>query len=226
MKNVVALIPARGGSKGVPRKNVVTFDGRPLIYYAVQQAVGVPTINSVWVSTEDTMIKETVSYFFGNSVNILDRPIELAGDFVSTELVMEHFRNKVDFDILVLIQCTSPCVRSEDIKNGIDLVISDDYDSALSLTTMHQFIWFDGLRGVYPITYRLSERKRRQEEQSRYYKETGAFYITTKEQFRLTGQRVGGRIGKVLVPFWSSFEIDTLDDLAAIELLYRGEVTK
>jgi len=217
MKTVI-LVPARGGSKGLPQKNIVDFCGKPLIHYAIRTSLQ-SIADEVWVSTEDARIKEVVSK---THAHIIDRPEELATDEASTESVMFHFAREVKFDIIVLVQCTSPIIRLMDINKGISMVASGEFDSVFSGTKMKQFIWKGGEHKV-PVTYDVFNRPRRQElYEGRYYvKETGAFYVTTRHEMYTNKNRLGGRIGCVEVPHWTSFEIDTMEDLEIMEKIYK-----
>ena len=108
-----ALIPLRGGSKSIPDKNIKPFMGKPLCYWVLRAACASPNIDSVWVSTDSEIIKETVEGF-NLTVEFLDRPQELASDTATTESVMLHFANQIDFLNLITIQATSPLLSAND----------------------------------------------------------------------------------------------------------------
>jgi CMP-N,N'-diacetyllegionaminic acid synthase len=217
---VVSLIPARGGSKGIPRKNLTILAGKPLIYYAIK-ALQESLADEVWVSTDDKEIKDA-SLVFG--AEVLDRPSELAGDKSTTEEVMLHFIENVDTDILILVQCTSPLVRAQDINDGIKMVKSKIYDSvfsAVSLAKNDILLWSEYKSYFTPMNYDIIDRGRRQEREGNLYIETGSFYITTRNGFINSKCRLNGRIGVVEIPLWNMFEVDTIEDLKNIEKLMR-----
>ena len=219
MKTIV-LIPARGGSKGILRKNLTILAGKPLIYYAIK-ASQESLADEVWVSTDDKEIKD-VSLVFG--AEVLDRPNELAGDKSTTEEVVLHFIQNVECDIIVLIQCTSPLVRTEDINNGIRMVSSKTYDSvfsAVSLAKNDILLWSEHNLHFTPMNYYILDRGRRQEREDNLYIETGAFYVTSRDGFISSKCRLNGRIGVVETPFWNMFEVDGIEDLKNIEKLMR-----
>ncbi|MHA2074841.1 MAG: acylneuraminate cytidylyltransferase family protein, partial [Candidatus Hodarchaeales archaeon] len=122
-KKIVALIPLRGGSRSIPKKNIKPIAGKPLCFWVLESAKAVKEIDEVYVSTEDEEISKTVLRF-DSKIRILKRPPEFATDDASTESVMFHFSENVEFDYLITIQATSPLTTSEDIRNGLKKVIS------------------------------------------------------------------------------------------------------
>lgn len=130
---IYALIPARGGSKRLPRKNILPLAGKPMICYTIEAALGCKSIDKVFVSTEDPEIKE-VSLKCG--AEVIDRPVELSGDFVSTMEVVSH--SLAVFSIkpcyLIILQPTSPLRTGNHIKECITLFFkSSVYKSAVSV---------------------------------------------------------------------------------------------
>lgn len=118
--NVYAMIPARLGSKRLPRKNIHPFLGKPMIYYAIEACKNSKLINRVFVSTENEEIAQIAKEF---GVEILKRPKNLSEDDVPTQDVMKHFANTFkEMDILVLVQANSPNVKAENIDKAIDKI--------------------------------------------------------------------------------------------------------
>jgi CMP-N-acetylneuraminic acid synthetase len=111
---IVALVPLRGGSKRIPRKNIKPMLGRPLAWWACAAAANCPRISEVYVSTEDGQIRAAVESF-GLGVRVIDRPPALAGDTVTTEDVMIHFASLFVFDIVSTVHATAPMVTIEDL---------------------------------------------------------------------------------------------------------------
>jgi len=199
---VVSLIPARGGSKGIPRKNLLEVGGLPLVVRAIETSLASRAAET-WVSTED---KEIGAVAVAAGAMVLDRPTELAGDSVSTEDVLLHFAECIEFDAVVLIQCTCPFSLPEDIDAAIRL-LEAEHDSALTVTRLHQFVW----KGLTP-NYDPLKRPRRQDAPKTFL-ETGGLFATTRPALRQSGCRLSGRIGFVEVPRFRSIDIDTQEDL-------------
>mgnify|MGYP001264294509 FL=1 len=211
--NIVSIILARGGSKGIPDKNIIDLNGRPLIYYSINAAQNAE-ISEVWVSTDSKKIAMVAKQY---GAKILDRPENLATDISSSEDALNHFSQNIDFDIMVFIQPTSPLLYSDDIVKGLDLIKQGNYDSIFSVYKEHWIPRWD--LNVKPINWSITNRPRRQDVDEKYV-ENGAFYITTKEQFLSTGIRYGGRIGVIEMPIKRSFQIDTYEDLDLIKKLF------
>ena len=211
---IVSLTLARGGSKGVPRKNIIPLCGKPLVSYAIA-ASQQSKVNETWISTEDKEIAE-ISKKYGAFV--IDRPDDLATDTAKCEHALLHFAEKVDFDLLVFIQTTSPMVSKDDINKGIALMQTGYYDSVFSVTKEH---WVPRwTMDVKPIDWNTKYRPRRQPIEPKYI-ENGAFYITTSIHLIDSGLRYSGKIGVVEMPFSRSFQVDTEEELRVIEALMK-----
>ena len=213
---IASLTLARGGSKGVPRKNIYPLNGKPLISY-VLEAAKKSKIDERWVSTEDFEIsKVAMSY----GAQVIKRPAELAQDTSKCEHALLQFAENVDFDLLVYIQTTSPMVKPEDFNKGISLMQTGYYDSVFSVCKEH---WVPRWTlDVKPIDWHTAHRPRRQTVEPKYV-ENGAFYITTKKSLLDSGLRYSGKIGVVEMPFSRSMQVDTLDELQMIEKLLKEE---
>ena len=210
MKNV-ALILARGGSKGIPNKNIQMLGGEPLIYYTLN-AAKYSDVDEVWVSTDSVNIK-TLAKKFG--AKVLDRPEEYAKDDSPNEQALLHFAENVDFDILVSIQPTSPLLSPKYINESLQK-IKDGYDSAFSAYREH---WFPRWTlGVEPIGFQNKNRPMRQDRND-VYVENGAIYTTTKDNLIKSKSRVSGKIAVVEMPFSDSIQIDTHEDFNLVERL-------
>lgn len=208
-RKIVSIIPARGESKGIPRKNLVQVRGRPLIYYTLKASLG-SGVDETWVSSEDD---EILSISKGLGAKTLRRPKELSTDTASSDAVLLHFAEHVYFDILVFLQATSPFTTSEDINKGIEML--SDYDSVISVSKLTQFVWTDG-----EPNYDINNRKRRQESKNTFL-ETGAFFVTTRSNLLEHRNRIGGKIGFCIVPKIRSYDIDSYEDLEIVERLMR-----
>lgn len=207
---VVAIILARGGSKGIPGKNIIEIkEGRPLLAYTVEAARGAWDIDEVWVSTDSEQIAE-VAVEYGASV--LKRPQEISGDKSQSEEALKHFAEEVVFDTMVFIQPTSPLLLTDDLNEALGLM--KDYDSVFSVYREHWIPrWTTENK---PYQWSIDNRPMRQDKPELFV-ENGAFYITTREAFKKSGLRYSGNIGTYEMPIERSFQIDTLDDLNLIK---------
>ena len=215
-KKIVSLIPLRGGSKSIPYKNIKLLNGKPLCYWVLKAASESKYIDEVWVSTDDAKIKEAV-LSFGLVIRVLDRPAEFATDTASTESVMLHFMEHVDFDVLNLIQATTPFTSVKDLDGAIESFFAKGYDSLLTGIIYKKFFWTpDGK----PLNYDYRKRPRRQEFEGVVH-ENGAFYLTKREILEKEKNRLGGKIGIYLFPEERGMDIDEPSDWEEAEHLMR-----
>nr|WP_243695994.1 acylneuraminate cytidylyltransferase [Labedella phragmitis] len=215
-RNVVAVIPARGGSKGIPRKNLRAVGGVPLVARAVAAARGARSIDTVVVSTDDPAIAAAAA---AAGAVIVDRPIGLAGDDASSESALLHALDVLAEDgdepvVLVFIQATSPLIDPLDLDEAVERVVGRQADVVFSAIATHAFLWRDGDAsvGVVGVNHDRSSRPRRQD-RAPEYRETGAFYVMDAAGFRSAGHRFFGRVGVHLVPERHGLDIDTPADL-------------
>lgn len=208
---IVSLILARKGSKGIPNKNLINLCGKPLIYYAIT-ASKKSLVDETWVSSDSDEILDVAKKL---GTKTLKRPEEFSNDTATSESALIHFAKKIDFEILVFIQCTVPLIKSQDIDIGLEKI--KKYDSIVSVTETHQMFWSQ--KG--PL-YDLNNRSRRQDSLKRYL-ETGSFFITTKKALLKSQNRLSGKIGFVEVPKHRSFDIDNLEDLKLIETIINSK---
>lgn len=213
MSKIVALIPLRGGSKSIPKKNIKAIGGKPLCSWVLESAVNCKAINQVYVSTDSAEITQVVERL-GLGVKIIERPSDLATDEASSESVMLHFASKVDFDVLVTIQATSPLLSAKHLEDAI-AKFSDKYDSMLSVVRIKRFFWTDD--GT-PINYDPLIRPRRQDF-SGTLMENGAFYMTKRTVLEKYKCRLGGKMGVFEMSEDTAIEIDEPSDWIAVEKL-------
>ena len=225
MGQIAAVIPARGGSKGIPSKNLIDFCGKPLVVWTIEQALAARCIDSVWVSSEDPAILD-ISARAG--AQTIQRPTELAGDTVSSESCWLHAIDTIDdrgddpVDILVAPQCTSPVRDENDFDDAMKVFEQGAFDSLFSATSVPDFnIWRSNDEGCLDsFTYDYRKRGRRQEKADQFL-ENGSFWIVKAPLFREWNNRLGGRIGTYAMAFWKSFQIDEPDDVRICAALMR-----
>ncbi len=231
MKKNVAFIPVRGGSKSIPLKNIKIINGMPLIYWTLKAACECSDIDTVYVSTDYEEIKKCTLVLFdriplSNKIRILDRSIETATDFASTESAMLEFSSQHEFENIVLIQATSPLLVASDLHNGFKAFSEEHTDSVLSVVKQKRFIWTENNNGfASPENYDCYNRPRRQDFDG-YLVENGAFYITSKDRLIKYKNRISGNIKAVEMCSDSYFEIDEVDDWFIVsELLAKRDKT-
>ena len=206
---IVSIILARGGSKGIPDKNIIDLNNKPLIYYTINASKHSNVLDT-WVSTDSKKISIIAENY---GAKIIDRPKEFATDTSSSEEALQHFSEQVEFDIMIFIQPTSPLLIPADINQGLNLMTTGEYDSIFSVCKEH---WLPKWSlDIKPINWSPNDRPRRQDMKEQYI-ENGAFYITTKKQFMKSNLRYSGNIGIIEMPNYRSFQVDTLDDLKLI----------
>nr|WP_223622244.1 acylneuraminate cytidylyltransferase [Microbacterium sp. EST19A] len=205
----VAIIPARGGSKGVPRKNLQRVGGVPLVARAVRAAAAAG-IDLVVVSTDDDEIA-AVSAAAG--ARIVHRPAEISGDTATSESAILHALDALDadgerFEVVAFLQATSPFIPSDTLAAAVDEVRADRADSVFSAYETYGFLWRRDAQGAaVAINHDASHRPRRQDREP-HHLETGAFYVFRADGFRESRHRFFGRTRIAEVPEWTAIEID------------------
>mgnify|MGYP006134970501 FL=1 len=222
--SIIAFIPARGGSKGVPKKNIKMLYGKPLIAWSIEQALNSKFIDRVIVSTDCPKISK-IAIDYGAEVPYM-RPDSLSNDTATTESAMLHcceYLSKRDElpELFMLVQCTSP-IRS---KDSFDLAITDfkskNLDSMLTVSKSHRFTWRN--TNIPKASYNYKNRPRRQDinPEDQEYLETGSFYITKTNALIKSMNRITGKIGLFVTPENESYEIDTDIDFIICEELMK-----
>lgn len=217
---IVAIIPARGGSKGIPGKNIKMLAGKPLIAWTIGQSRDSRLVSRTIVSTDDNKIAEVARKY---GAEVIMRPVALAQDTTPTEPVMLHvldvLREKEKYipDYIVLLQCTSPLREKEDIDTAISTLLKEKADALLSVCKNHMFLWGPGKKdkGVMSLNYDYRKRPRRQELQQ--YRENGSIYVTKTAILKSEKNRLGGKIALHVMSDENSNEIDDPFDLFLIE---------
>lgn len=220
MPTIVAVILARGGSKGIPLKNIALLNNKPLLYYAINAAKNSKIIDEVYVSTDNKRIASVAKIY---DAKVIDRPVELATDTSSSEEGLLHFIEQVPCDILVFMQCTSPLTTTQDLNKAIMHYVKKKYNSMFSACLDHGgflcggFSWSDKAK---PINHELEKRKMRQE-RGTIYRENGAFYIMRPKGLKESRSRFHGKLGIYKMPSSRSYEIDSKDDLLFLDKLMK-----
>ncbi|MEW2459566.1 acylneuraminate cytidylyltransferase [Microbacterium sp. K41] len=217
----VAIIPARGGSKQIPRKNLERVGGVPLVARAVHAATAAAGIDAVVVSTDDDEIAAVAETA---GARIVRRPAELSGDTASSEAAILHALDELErrgesFAVVAFVQATSPFVPSVELSAAVEAVREGTADSAFAAVETYGFLWRTGPDGeAEALNHDASHRPRRQDREP-HHLETGAFYVFRADGFRRSRHRFFGRTRIIAVPEWSAIEIDDAEQLAAARAL-------
>ncbi|MFE0179361.1 N-acylneuraminate cytidylyltransferase [Streptomyces olivaceus] len=232
VRRVLAVIPARGGSKGVPAKNLASVGGVPLVSRAVRECRATRLVTDVVVSTDDQAIAAAAREA---GAEVVLRPAAIAGDTATSEAAVLHAMDTHEalhgaaVDVVLLVQCTSPFIVREDIDGVAGAVAEDGADTAVTVAPFHGFVWRDGAdeasedgtrrdTGGYGVNHDKAYRPRRQDRPQDLL-ETGAAYAMAAPGFRKHGHRFFGRTELVRTDPARVLEIDDPHDLARARAL-------
>lgn len=222
MRKHKVLVPLRGGSKSIPKKNIKKLMGMPLAYWCLKAASDAPAIDEVIVATDDAEIAEVVMAFGLNKLRVYRRKAENATDQASTESVMlEVIENEgwKDDDAMILVQATSPFTQSGDLNKAIEMWNQGGFDSLLSVVPMKRFFW--DVEGK-PINYDPGARPRRQDFDG-CFMENGAFYINTVKNITKHHNRLSGKVAYFPMPEFTALELDEPEDWELAEFWMRSK---
>ena len=224
---VLAIIPARGGSKGVPRKNIKDLNGKPLIYYSIIEGQRSKYVDKVVVSTEDEEIKKVAQSF---NCEVVDRPEEFATDKAKTEPVLQNVLEQLsergeEYDIMVLLQCTTPFRKAKDIDKAIEYFLEKDADSVVSVNEVsdkanpHKIYVINEDGVMERFVKETAHLERRQDLPKVYYK-NGMIYVV-----KVDLMKKGDLYGNKSIPFVMDIKyhvnIDEPFDFVLAEFLHE-----
>ena len=228
MKKTIALILARGGSKGIPNKNIKNFCGLPLIAWSILQAKNVKGVNDVWLSSDDKKILSIAKKF---GAKIIPRPKKLSSSTSSSD---DGYLHAISFieknfyipDIIIALQATSPIRESKDIELALKKFKMEKYDSLFSSCRAEDLLlWKKSKNNLKSINYNFQKRPRRQDFKDNFI-ENGSFYIFTPNLIRKFQNRLGGKIGTYIMASWKLFELDEPSDYKFCELIMKNYILK
>ncbi|MBI4915362.1 MAG: acylneuraminate cytidylyltransferase family protein [Acidobacteria bacterium] len=220
---VLAIVPARGGSKGIPGKNLLALAGKPLIAYTIDQALATPTVTRLVVSTDSGTIADVA---LAHGAEVVRRPAPLAGDEAPSESALLHVLDELragegyEPDLVVFLQATSPLRTAADIQQAIATLKREKADSLFSAGPSHGFLWRNGPAGPVPLNYDPQARPRRQEAPEDLV-ENGSIYVFRPSVLRDLGCRLGGSIAVYRMSALDSWQIDEPADIPIVEFLLR-----
>lgn len=223
-RKTLAVIAARGGSKGIPHKNLLDLCGKPLIAWTVEQARAARGVDVVAVSSDSDNILAAAEAAGAIGVR---RPEDISGDLASSESAWLHALNAIDERIgrcerIVALQATSPIRETSDIENALATFDRDHLDSLLSVCEVEDYFnWRIGASGPEPINYDYHNRRMRQQIEKRYL-ENGSFYVLIPSLLREQNNRLGGKIGFHVMDRHKMFQIDRPEDVKLCAAIMRS----
>jgi len=222
----MAIIPARGGSKGIPRKNLQPLAGKPLVAHTIEQARAAQSIGRVIVSTDDAEIGAVAQRY---GAEVVWRPVAISGDTASSEAALLHVlaalqKNEGALpDRIAFLQCTSPLTLAADIDGTVQALLTENADTALAVTPFHYFLWQQTENGdAVGVNHDKRVRLLRQQ-RTPEYRETGAVYVMQTNGFLQTKHRFFGKTALYVMPAERCLEIDDPFDLQMAEQLLQTQ---
>ncbi len=225
-KKIVSIIPARGGSKGLPGKNILNFAGKPLIAWTIEQAISSGLFDKIIVNTDDENIAR-VAREYGAEIPFM-RPKELATDDVNVMYVVLHVLEKlidsgVLYDVMVLLQPTSPLRTDNDIRNAVDIFLNKDAKAVVTVCEVeHNPIWTNILPsdGCLKDFIRKECANKNRQDLPVYYRLNGSIYVADIDFLREEKTFYGEKTYACVMPQERSIDIDTLTDFQIAEFLH------
>jgi CMP-N,N'-diacetyllegionaminic acid synthase len=223
-RKTLAVIAARGGSKGIPHKNLLDLCGKPLIAWTVEQARAARGVDVVAVSSDSDQILAAAEAAGAVGVR---RPSDISGDLASSESAWLHALDAIDermgrFERIVALQATSPIREPGDLEQALDIFDREHLDSLLSVCEVEDYFnWRIGTSGPEPINYDYRNRRMRQQIEKRYL-ENGSFYVLIPSLLREQNNRLGGKIGFHVMERHKMFQIDRPEDLKLCAAIMRS----
>lgn len=229
-KKVLGIVTARGGSKGIPRKNLALLLGKPLLQYTAEAALGASTLSDTILTTDDEDIAE-VGRSYGLEVPFM-RPKELATDDTPTLPVVQHavhFLQNLgrEYDAICLLQPTNPLRRSEHIDACVSMLFDGDADSVITvLPVPHQYnahwVYFQDENGTLRLSTGETEPIPRRQELPPAFHREGSVYVVRRNVLMMNNSLYGHRVTGYLLKTGDSVNIDTLEDLQRAEKLLQS----
>lgn len=223
-RKTLAVIAARGGSKGIPHKNLLDLCGKPLIAWTVEQARAAHGVDVVAVSSDSDNILAAAEAAGAVGVR---RPDDISGDLASSESAWLHALDAIDelmgrFERIVALQATSPIREPADLEQALDIFDREHLDSLLSVCEVEDYFnWRIGASGPEPINYDYRNRRMRQQIEKRYL-ENGSFYVLIPSLLREQNNRLGGKIGFHVMERHKMFQIDRPEDVKLCAAIMRS----
>ncbi len=208
--NILAVIPARGGSKRILKKNLRLLSGKPLLYYSINTVLNSKKITDIVVSSEDETILEYSSSF---GVDVRKRPSNLALDNVPLDpviydaVVFMEKKKKIKYDIIITIQPTSPLLKSTTLDKALNFFVKSEYDTLLSVVDSTHLYWKKDKKGFKL----LNEGRLNSQWLQPIFRETGSFLFSLRKNIK-PSSRIGKKVGFYLLDHIEGLDLDTPED--------------
>ena len=226
MKDII-VIPARGNSKAIKKKNLISFCGKPLLYWTILQAKKSRLKNNVYVSSESN---EILDHAVKLGVNAIKRPSHLSKDNSSSESAILHVINSVKFNIknIIFLQATSPLRKPNDINQALDIFNKSKSDSLFSCHQAEDYfdIWALQNKKYKPLIINFKKRKPRQLFKEEQVCQNGSIYIFKNDIICKNNNRLGGKITVFKMEEWQSLQLDAIKQKKIMELIFSKELKK
>jgi N-acylneuraminate cytidylyltransferase len=225
---VLVIIPARGGSHRLPKKNVRLVAGRPLIAHTIEHARRSRLVTRTVVSTEDP---EIASISREAGAEVIERPKALASETATSESALRHALEHLERmegyrpDLIVFLQCTSPVRQPDDIDRAVQALLDSGADSLFSATRSKWLIWRSDGPWVKSFNYDFLARRREQDMEDEW-RENGSLYVLRPWVLFDHTNRLGGKIAVHEMDYWSSFQIDSPEDLELCDWILRRRMAQ
>ena len=222
--NIITVIPARGGSKGIPKKNLIDFCGKPLLEYSISASIGSEKISKTYVSSDDQEILDLSEKLGAVPIK---RPEEISGDTATSESALLHVLENIPEkpDAVCFLQATSPLRTVSDINNAVETFVNNNLDSLFSASPIEDFfVWHIEPGGVLKSLNHDFENRKRRQDISNQIVENGSIYIFNPDILTKHNNRLGGTIGYSLMDSWKVHEIDSRHDLEMCEFIYKQRI--
>jgi CMP-N,N'-diacetyllegionaminic acid synthase len=221
-KNIHAIILARGGSKGIKNKNLISIKKKPLIYWSIKSALNCNIIDKVWVSSDSSKILKLSKKFGANTIK---RPKKLSSDNSSSESGWLHstdyIKKKFQVDYIIAVQATSPVRDKSDFSRALNKFFKQKNDSLFSSSTNDSYFrWKIYNNKMFP-NYKIKYKRARRQNIKQELIENGSFYIFKSDGFLKNKKRLFGKIGTYIQKKYYGFELDDLDDLVIIKSIMK-----
>jgi YrbI family 3-deoxy-D-manno-octulosonate 8-phosphate phosphatase len=216
--DTIAIIPARGGSERIARKNLLPLAGLPLLAHSIRHARVADGVQQVYVTTDDEEIAAVARRF---GAEVVHRPAELASPTATSESALLHVLDErlaaglADPERVVFLQCTSPVRRRGDIDAAIETLRARQADSLFSACAFHRLIWADRDGRLESINYDYHRRQREQDMRTQW-RENGSIYVTQTDLLREKQNRLGGKIAVYPMDYFAGFQVDEPEHLELI----------
>ena len=216
-KNIVAIIPARGGSQRIKKKNIKNIFKKPLLVWTILAAKRSKFIDEIYLTSDDSKILNIAKKY---GINCIVRPKNLSNNTIMPDAAVLHAFKKIGktFDYIVTLQPTSPLRKAADIDRAIVKIVKNNGDSLLSAFKTHSFIW-KKIKNIYKSNYDIYKRPRSQDFER--YQENGSIYITKPKIFIKNKNRLGGKIIISEMDRYASLDIDSIKDFKIAELILK-----